>query len=319
MTYKQNTNKKTFIINGGIGRVVCSIPALMRYYNRGHHDFNVIVYGWEQLFWNNPKLQQRTYGVDQRGLFNLVIKDSTVVYPEPYFDRLYYNQESHMVSAFDRAINNDTILQDDSVSGCLFLHSNERLTARRLIDEAKKKYGKSKFIVFQPYGSAMDFVNGEPYDYSNRSFSVQSAMELATSMAKDAVVLYFGDEKFIHPKDNVMMNTKGMSNIDLRFWMAIISECDYFVGCDSSGQHIARAFNKYGMVALGPSSVDNISYKEWFYIYRKENSNAPVYAPLRLSDVDVKFANQLNDGLMNFEDNDIKNMYDIIKVGLESV
>ena len=53
----------TFIIDGGAGRVINSIPALEKYYKLNpEDDFNIIVHGWESVFWSNSKLQKRVFG-----------------------------------------------------------------------------------------------------------------------------------------------------------------------------------------------------------------------------------------------------------------
>ena len=54
----------TFLLSGGAGRIITAIPALEKYAkNHPEDDFNVLIYGWENLYWNHPFLQSRTYGV----------------------------------------------------------------------------------------------------------------------------------------------------------------------------------------------------------------------------------------------------------------
>ena len=43
-------------------------------------------------------------------------------------------------------------------------------------------------------------------------------------------------------------------------WMGIIKSCDYFLGCDSMGQHYAHALNKPATVIIGSTFPENISY-----------------------------------------------------------
>ena len=83
---------KTFIINGGSGRVITAIPALEKYHRLNpDDDFKVIVHGWESLYWSHPILQQRTIGVHQKDIFEQYIKPRQVICPEPYYQYDYYN------------------------------------------------------------------------------------------------------------------------------------------------------------------------------------------------------------------------------------
>jgi hypothetical protein len=93
--------------------------------------------------------------------------------------------------------------------------------------------------------------------------------------------------------------------------MTLISECDYFIGCDSVGQHIAYSFNKPGTVFMGGTFEKNITYPKHFKIIRKKDQR-PVYSPIRLSGVDSDFTDRLNDGIMNFSNLDIEHFCQII-------
>jgi ADP-heptose:LPS heptosyltransferase len=106
-----------------------------------------------------------------------------------------------------------------------------------------------------------------------------------------------------------MMNVKNMSNIDLRFYMAMISQCDYFVGVDSVGQHMARAFNKPGLVIMGSTFEKNVTYPDHFKIYR--NGVKPTYSPIRIGGIDCEFADRSNDGVMKFSEKEIREIYTI--------
>jgi len=297
----------TFMITGGAGRVITAIPALEKYAKLNpDDDFKVVVHGWEALYWNHPLLQPKTFGVGQKGIFDLVIKNSNLKYPEPYHRWSYYNQKTSLAEAFDEEINN-TEDHSDLDKPNLYCHINELDTVKKMIKEALEQKKKSKFIVFQPYGSGIQLVNGRPADASNRSLDVDDALRLGQMLSKDAVVLYFGPNEFVHPKDNFMLNTINIPNADLRFYMAMISQCDYFVGCDSVGQHMARAFNKPGTIILGSTFAENISYKDHFKIFRKEGIVA--YNPIRIGGVDCEFADRLNHDAMKFTDEQINEIY----------
>ena len=301
----------TFLLSGGAGRIIAAIPALEKFHRLNPtDDFKVLIYGWENLYWNHPLLQSRTYGVGQKGIFDLVVKDSRLVSPEPYHNYYYYNQQINLAEAFDADINK-TIDHSDLSPPSLYCHSGEVKTVQKMINEAKQQKNKKKFVVFQPYGSGIQLVKDRPFDSSGRSLDVDDALKLGQLLSQDAVVLYFGSNDFIHPGDNFMLNAKNMPGADLRFYMAMISHCDYFVGVDSVGQHMARAFNKPGLVIMGSTFEQNVSYPDYFKFYR--NGVKPTYNPIRIGGVDCEFADRANDNVMVFNEQQIQEMYSIVR------
>ena len=103
--------KKIFWIDGGAGRVIAAIPALLKY-NRLNPstEWAVLVGAWDFLLWGIPELQDRTYNLDTKGVFDNVVKNADqFVTPEPYRVPAYFRQEISLVQAFDREINNTTV------------------------------------------------------------------------------------------------------------------------------------------------------------------------------------------------------------------
>ena len=101
------------------------------------------------------------------------------------------------------------------------------------------------------------------------------------------------------------------SEVQLRDWAAIIESADYFVGCDSVGQHMARALNKPGTVILGSTFAINITYPDHFQIIENENVEKE-YSPIRLCGLDCHLADRINDRCMMFSDEDINSIYKAI-------
>jgi len=308
---------KTFIIDGGAGRVITAIPSLEKYHRLNpDKDFKVIVHGWESLYWSNPILQQRTVGIHQKDIFELYIKPNEVVYPEPYFQHDYYNQHISLTEAFDREINN-TLDHSDLGSPNLYLSTNERNLANSMLNQLKEQHKKNKVVVIQPYGSGMQLINDKPFDKTNRSIDCEDYLYLLENLSQDCLIIFFGEQNLKHPMDNISIDLHRF-NPDIRMFMAIINECDYFIGCDSAGQHIARAFNKPGTVFMGSTFEKNVSYPDHFRIFRKPN-HKPVYNPIRLTTEDSHFADRLNDGIMKLTKEEIKNWCSIINFDLYSI
>ena len=307
---------KTFIINGGSGRVITAIPALEKYHRLNpDDDFKVIVHGWESLYWSHPILQQRTIGVHQKDIFEQYIKPRQVICPEPYYQYDYYNQKISLAEAFDREINQTTD-HSDLTKPNLYLSSYEKNSVKRIITEFKEKHNKSKVVIIQPYGSSMQIMNNRPFDSTHRSLDSDDYLFMIENLSKDSLIFYFGTPDLRHPGDQISVDLKTFSP-DLRMFMALISECDYFIGCDSVGQHMAMSFNKPGSIFMGSTFEKNVTYPKHFKIFRNKNKT-PTYRPIRFGGVDSEFTDRLNDGIMEFTKDDLKHFCNIINFDMYS-
>ena len=76
------TRRKVFTLDGGAGRAIYAIPALEKYAKKNpDKDFGVIIGGWDSLLYGNRLLQDKSYSMDVKGLFNLLIKDNDLIHP----------------------------------------------------------------------------------------------------------------------------------------------------------------------------------------------------------------------------------------------
>jgi ADP-heptose:LPS heptosyltransferase len=87
-------------------------------------------------------------------------------------------------------------------------------------------------------------------------------------------------------------------------WAALINACDYFIGVDSSGQHMARATNTPGTVFFGSTFPINTSYPNWFQIIEKDEPRK--YSPIRITGLDCLLADRSNNELMNYNSKDFE-------------
>ena len=306
----------TFIIDGGAGRVINAIPALEKYARLNpDDDFKVIVQGWESVFWSHPILQSKVFGANQKGNFDRFFRDSKVHHPEPYQNNNFFNQRINLVEAFDEEINK-TEDHDDLNYECLHLSQYEKEKTLDFIEHLKKEKKKRRVVVFQPFGSGAEIVNGKVIDSSNRSFTLSDYYKIVQALSNDAVVLYASMPEFRQINDTISIIFDHMQPYH-RTLMCMIYHCDYFIGCCSVGQHIARAFSKPGLVVMGGTDETNFSYPDHFEIYRKPNTK-PQYVPWRLSDIDCDFANRANDGLMMFNDTEINEIISKVKLKIGS-
>ena len=147
--------KKVFHLDGGAGRVICAIPALEKYAKKNpDKDFGIIIGGWDTLMFGNRLLQDKTYSMDVKGIFNLLIKDNQVIHPEPYLLWEYYNQKCSLVEGFDKIIN-ETDDHSDLDPPHLYLAKAEEKGASNLIAAVESKQSKNKTIVIQAFGLSL--------------------------------------------------------------------------------------------------------------------------------------------------------------------
>jgi len=300
----------TFVISGGAGRVVTAIPALEKYHRLNpHDDFKVLVHGWIDLFWSHPLLQQRSFEANAKGTFDLHIKDNNVVEPEPYTLYSFYNQQTNLIEAFDELINHSTDHSDLHTPN-LYISNFEQQQTQEIFDQIRAENSNKKVVIFQPYGSSVKFMNGEPFDDTSRSLSHQHYMQISEALQDIAVIVYASSKQFMSNDDrNIPINNW---NPYFRVLPAFVKHCDYFLGVDSCGQHIAYAMDKPGSVIMGGTVDANYTYSQYFNIIRKEGVS-PVYNPIRLSNGDGEFVNRLNQNTMDFSQQEISQIIEFVR------
>lgn len=297
-------NEKTFMIDGGAGRIICSIPALKKYAKLNpNSNFNVLVWGHDYLFWGIKELQNKVKNSEQKGLFEDVIKNSIVIRPEPYALWSYYNQKKSLSQSFDEIIN-ETEDHSDLEIPKLILSKSEELNGFHVVRDVKQKYGKNKTIVIQPFGQGAKNDRGYILDEETRSFEHPFYLKLTKKLSEKYNLILFSPKEFYIDSDKQTFKLE----TDLRNWAGIINASDYFIGCDSVGQHLARGFNKKGSVILGSTFAINTSYPDWFNIIEKKNIYKS-YTPIRVLGFDSFMANKINDRNMDFDEKEIDEIY----------
>src|SRR6056300_311915 len=230
---------KAFFINGGYGRVLCSIPAFELYAKESSDDdFIIVCEGGTDAFKGHPQLDHRAYDNWHKNLFKDKLKDRDIVTTEPYRIWEYYNQQCNLAQAFDIEINGKGIRQLSKPT--MYLSKDELLIGRKIIDQVKEKTKKEKTLVIQPFGRGMQHLDGAFVDNTGRSIEFKDFKAIIKKIQKHnyAVISMaemgfdFSDEKF---DTDVAMPEQ----LNLRGWAAVIRYATHFLGCDSVGQHLA--------------------------------------------------------------------------------
>jgi hypothetical protein len=305
--------KQVFVIDGGAGRVVSAIPALLKFHRLNpNEEWYVLVPGWDTLYWSIPILQDRTFNPESKGIFENIVLNADIIHsPEPYRVPGYLRQQLSIVQAFDEVINK-TKDHSDLEPPELKFNKQEKIWASTNIANIKAQHKKTKTIVFQPFGSSAGWAAGDVFDSSIRSMNKKSFLLLAEKLSKNYNVIFFGEGSFKMPEDTF---THKIDNISVRDWGAIIDAADYFVGVDSVGQHMARSVGKPGTVIYGSTFPVNTSYPDYFQVWEKPGIKK--YSPLRLSELESGLANRINEGLMDLTEKEVKEIFDIIVADIE--
>ena len=293
-------------LDGGLGRIITAIPSLLKY-SKNHPDeeWYIMIPGWDFITWGFPELQERTFNPDARGSFDLFWKADQVISPEPYRIPAYYRNEISLREAFDVCIN-ESIDHSDLPPMQLNLSLHEKRKAYEIIEEAKSKHNKSKTIVLQPYGSTATPHAFGIFDDSLRSIPEPMLNYFIKKLSKDYNLIFMGAKEF-----HEIRTYKPDPDPNLREWAAIIGAADYFVGCDSCGQHICKALNKKASVVIAGTHRMNVTYGG-FHIIERDVEFYP--DSMRISGFQAHMSSRLNEPRIQFTQEEIEIAYqDIIK------
>ena len=287
---------KAFFINGGAGRVICSIPAL-ELYLEDHPDekFLIICEGGTDFFKAHPKLHHRVYDNWHKNLFHEKLIDMELVTPEPYRVWEYFNQKCSLSQAFDIEINGSGIRELPRPT--LKLTQDEITTGKIGIKDVLAKNGKKQSLVFQPFGRGVSMKGDIITDPSGRSFEIGNVISIINKLQKDFAVIVMSELPLnfqaLGCKDPVAIPT----NIPIRQWAGIIKSADVLLSCDSVAQHIAYALHKPSVVVMGSTFPINVSYPTAEDIKILDmGEGARVYSPIRITQ--DEYADMSNDGIM---------------------
>jgi ADP-heptose:LPS heptosyltransferase len=313
------TRSKAFFMNGGAGRVICSIPALEKYAEEsGDKDFIIVCEGGTEFYKGHPLLDSKAYDSWQKNIFQDKLKNMDLISPEPYRVWEYFNQKCSLAQAFDIEINNASVRELPLPS--LMLSREEQLSGKKIINEVKTALKKDKTVVFQPFGRGIGDQDGILSDPSGRSVEHDSVINLIQKLQKDDWGVILMSELKIDTKQTELQEDIAQpEGATLRDWAAIIAGADLFLGCDSVGQHISHSLGVPTVSILGSTYPINVSYPETdrFKVIDLGEGGRQ-YSPIRIvQDESVDRANErlmyMTPEIEDFVIEEIKNLYKTTK------
>lgn len=242
--------RKIIQVDGGIGRVICSTPAIRSYY-KSTGEKPIVLTSWPEVYWYNPNVY-KVYSLQKEWLFDDVIKHGDFIQPEPYQSRKYYSQGQHLAQSFDSIVNG---VEPELTYPEIWLTEEEKEWAKGLIKNITETTGKG-VIAYQPFGAAYD----KNKDATNRSLTREQAVYLADNI--NAVLLNCSNVNLDHT--NIWWRT-----FTVRELLAIVSACPMILAVDSSLAHIGAAHAKKGIVLFGGTYVANVGWPTFTNITRE--------------------------------------------------
>lgn len=293
---------KSFFVNGGAGRVLCSIPAFEKYQeDHPDEDFVIVCEGGTDFFKGHPTLYGKVYDYWHKNLFRDKIVNTDVCTPEPYRVWEYYNQKCSLSQAFDIAINNKGIR--DLQKPTLKLSKEEQINGKFIVEEVRQKTGKRKTVVFQPFGRGVQTAGNIISDPSGRSFEFQNVVSIIKRLQKKYSVILMAEFGFDFEKEGLKdtISFPAGNNVPVRGWASIIKEADLFLGCDSLGQHIAYSVDTPAVTVMGSTFGINVSYPDYEkFEVLDMGEGQRIYDPIRITPDEE--SSRANDGIMAMND-----------------
>lgn len=218
------------------------------------------------VFWWNPYIKS-VHGLDDRRLFEDVIKWNDYIELEPYTDPEFFNDAVNRLNIASKKLWLEKVAQPQ-----LFLAEHEKILN-------KLQGNQDKIILFQPFGSVVNDSIGA--DKSYRSLYVKDAQYLANKLIAKWYELY----EVIRKWQPEIAWCHILDTEDLRF---VVSLCARYpvLWCDSCLHHASKSFGKQATVIR--------AWTDWERYWYESNRNLrefPLVAhtPLRLNMNDFNF------------------------------
>ena len=192
----------------------------------------------------------------------------------------------------------------------MYLNKIEKAQGENVVKEVKETTGKDKVIVIQPFGRTTE---EDLIDVTSRSFRAEDMLDIANELKKDFAVILMSEIQLN------MKNTKD-DNIpiaqpqipDIRVWAGVINAADHFLGCDSVGQHIAKALDTQSTVVIGSTYPINTSYVDDKSVTIFDiGKDMRVYSPIRITNEEEP--DRVNDKCMDLSKAQTKDIVDSIR------
>lgn len=284
---------KIIHVDGGIGRVIASIPALEALVQV--EPFTHILTPYPELFYNSPMIKQANLvpnNISNWAFWENYVEYGNYIKPEPYHNHLFYNGHLDLGHAFYRILLDTYIGEEDGVPGWkdlwtgpnLYLSDNEKVTAKAIRANALKAKNANKLVVMQAFGSQAKLEGSQVVDHSGRSLSTSQTEYILNKLAPHKIAVIFrGHLTMNHPI--VQVEAEGV-----RTSVMCASVADAVVSVDTATLHFGAALRKPLVQLFGPTSAKQYGYSYVGSSVHQRSGYPKVSIPFRIADDQVPAA-----------------------------
>ena len=143
--------------------------------------------------------------------------------------------------------------------------------------------------------------NGVIFDPSGRSFEGTHVINIIKKLQKKYAVVFMGEFGIDFQNHGCKEPVASPQNVPIRAWAGIIANADYFLGCDSVGQHLAYSLDIPTTVVTGSTFGINVTYPDYErFDVLDMGGTIRQYSPIRITMDEV--ADRGNDGIMQMNE-----------------
>ena len=139
------------------------------------------------------------------------------------------------------------------------MNKHELVQGYKMVEEIKAVTGKDKVLVFQPFGRTAENMGDFIIDGSSRSFHLNDVIRICKDLRDDYAIIIMSEFP-VTIEENSKVPVAVPQVPDVRVWSSVIQIADHFLGCDSLGQHMAKALGTTCTSVIGSTYPINISY-----------------------------------------------------------
>jgi hypothetical protein len=238
---------KAINMTGGLGRIVCALPAL-KLLQEKEPDTIVVMNGWDDLYLhtNLNTVESSTVAI------GALLENYDVITPEPYYQAGYRKGVYDMRYAFALDL------------GVEF--GNTIDYGIKLDPALVRKYLSHFQSIPEAQGKPLAMIQVKA---SGDNLNIR---DLNEDTAKNAIFACKANGYFpvlVGDLNNIPFNLEcyNINNTALSDFITLIAMAELFIGGDSAGMHLARAFGKKGIIYL-TSTAGTRYYPDWFTEFR---------------------------------------------------
>jgi len=256
--HKTKIKNLVVVIQGGLGKVLSSTPAIKQLKIENPDKNIVVLSGWPDVFIMNPYVHRSFSFNENKYLYEDYLKEGSIIDANPYHADSYRFEMKHLALGFCDALG----VKDSSQVGIdplIYLPESDDNNAMAELNQLRQN-GK-KVIIVQYLGGAPKDPKTNIQTPTGRE-NLQLFSDILNGIPEDAnwLIMKALDQPTIPIKSKTIFAKT--ENVHFRNWMALIKHCDGFLGIDSCGHHMAAAFSKPSVVVWGRTKAKQLgTYK----------------------------------------------------------